>query len=91
MSIKSEQESTRLSDTKHKILPAIRPDEHKKLQLLALACSIHKTQLSAEIIEMAVNNPEIIKWFQDKYKVSPNDRVIPIRSSDGNIQYKRGI
>jgi hypothetical protein len=86
--IKSDQEKKPRSDKKHKVLPAIRPDAHKKLQKLALACSITKTQLSAEIIEMAVNHPDIINWFQDKHKVSRTDRVIPIRnSSDGTIHY----
>lgn len=91
MSIKIEQESEHLSETKHKVLPEISRDAHKKLQLLALACSINKTQLAAEIIEMAVNNPEIINWFQDKYKVRQKERIIPIIDSDGNNRYKRNV
>lgn len=91
MSIKVEQESEHLSETKHKVLPSISRDAHKKLQLLALVCDINKTQLAAEIIEMAVNSPEIINWFQDKYKVRQKERIVPIIDLDGKTTYKRNV
>ncbi|KRE69726.1 hypothetical protein [Paenibacillus sp. Soil750] len=91
MSINIEQESNHLSETKHKVLPSISRDVHKKLQLLAVVCDINKTQLAGGIIEFAVNSPEIINWFQDKYKVKQKERIVPFIDSDGKTIYKRNI
>ncbi|MGG2201863.1 hypothetical protein [Paenibacillus validus] len=82
----TKQRKTR-SDKKHKVLPALDFDTHHKLKRLALACDITKTELAAAIIKMAVNHPEIIKWFQDKHPGPKEFRVIPVRHPDGRIEY----
>lgn len=74
------------SDKKHKVLPALDHDSHHKLKRLALACDITKTQLAAEIIKLAVNHPDIIHWFQNKYNAD-EFRIIIIHNPDGSIEY----
>jgi hypothetical protein len=75
------------SDKKVPVLPKLDHDTHYKLKRLALACDISKTQLAAEIIRMAVNHTDIIHWFQKKHKGPDEFRVIPVRHSDGRVEY----
>lgn len=81
------QERKTRSDKKHKVLPALDLDTHKKLKRLALACDTNKTQLAAEIIRVVVNHPDFIKWLQDKHKGPEEFRIIPVRQPDGSLKY----
>ncbi|AQT87062.1 hypothetical protein ERICIV_04646 (plasmid) [Paenibacillus larvae subsp. larvae] len=74
------------SDKKHPVLPKLDYDTHKKLKRLALACDITKTSLAGEIIELAVNHPDLINYFQSKYEAD-EFRIVPICHTNGYVEY----
>jgi hypothetical protein len=83
----AKQERKTRSDKKYKILPALDSDSHHKLKRLALACDTNKTQLAAEIIRVVVNHTDFINWLQEKYKGPEEFRIIPVRNSNGRLEY----
>ncbi|MGG3471603.1 hypothetical protein ABES02_29570 [Neobacillus pocheonensis] len=66
------------------VLPKLTDDSIFKLKRLALACGQFHTHLAEDILEMALNHPDIINYFQDKYKAK--ERILPVRK-DGNVEY----
>ncbi|MEE6209004.1 hypothetical protein U3A55_02380 [Salarchaeum sp. III] len=74
------------SDKKERVGPSLDQDTHNKLRKLAISCEMTKTQLSADIIKLALNHPDIIKWYQDKYNQEDQYRVVPIKH-EGKIHY----
>lgn len=81
------QERKTRSDKKHKVLPALDSDTHRKLKRLALACDTNKTQLASEIIRIVVNHPDFINWLQQKHRGPEEFRIIPVRHPDGRVEY----
>ena len=75
------------SDKKINVNPSLTQDAHDKLNRLAISCSMTKTQLAAHLLTMAVNNPEIIKHYQDRFNKVSQYRVIPVQDKDGNVFY----
>lgn len=73
------------SDKKVRVNPALNQKTHLKLQKLAVACNVPKTQLAADIIELALNIPEIINYLQD-YHGASEYRIIPLRE-DGQVVF----
>lgn len=57
-------------------------DTHNKLQKLSISCNMTKTMLAAEILKMAVNHYDIINFYQDRFNVNEQYRVIPIKQGD---------
>lgn len=58
------------SDKKTRVSPSLDSDTHEKLKKLAISCDMTKTQLSGEILKMALNNESVIDWFQnDSYRI----------------------
>ncbi|MFT9848983.1 hypothetical protein [Aneurinibacillus sp. REN35] len=74
------------SDKKTRVNPALSADTHDKLERLAFACSVPKTVLAADIIDLCVNNTNIIDYLQTKYEAPDKRRVIPI-VENGVITY----
>lgn len=75
------------SDKKIHVNPALDHDTHEKLFRLAISCSMTKTQLAELIIKTAVNTPELIRFFQDRYNVIEQYRVMPVIDKDGRVFY----
>ncbi|MEB8637242.1 hypothetical protein P4H32_26400 [Bacillus cereus] len=73
------------SDKLTPVLPKLNADTHKKLKRLALACGLYKTKLAEELITFSLNHPDVINYFQHKYKAD-EFRIIPV-SKDGKIEY----
>ncbi|MFS0841335.1 hypothetical protein [Paenibacillus sp. 1P03SA] len=73
------------SDKKTAVLVKLDADTHKKLKRLALACDLFKTPLAEEIIQLALNHPEIVNFFQQKYGAD-EFRIIPV-TKDGRVEY----
>ncbi|KAF2423370.1 hypothetical protein NSQ76_20545 [Bacillus sp. FSL M8-0256] len=67
------------SDKKTRVSPSLDSDTHKKLKKLAISCDMTKTQLSGEILKMALNNESVIDWFQKKYNKDDSYRIILAR------------
>jgi len=61
-------------------------DTHDKLKRLAISCDMTKTQLSYEIIKMAVNHTDIIEFMQNRYNQDEQYRVIPVKEN-GKVYY----
>lgn len=74
------------SDKKIHVNPALDHDTHEKLFRLAISCSMTKTQLAEIIIKTAVNTPELINFFQDRYNIIEQYRVRPI-IENGRVFY----
>lgn len=72
------------SNRVHAVLPKLSDDSIYKLKRLALACDQFHTHIAEDILEMALNVPSIINYFQDKYKAK--DRIIPV-TKDGKVEY----
>lgn len=75
------------SDKKIRVAPSLDQETHQLLNQIAKACDIKKTELAHHIIFIMVRNPDFINYIQDKYNVSRNDRIIPIKDR-GKIFYK---
>lgn len=73
------------SDKKVRVNASLDQDTHRKLKKLSISCDMTKTTLAAEIIKIAVNHTEIIKWLQDQYNKEEEYRIIPIKTSTGTI------
>jgi hypothetical protein len=71
----------------YKVLPTLDADTHHKLKRLALACDMSKTSLAAVIIRHVVNNEAYVQWLQERYRGPKEFRIIPVRHSDGRIEY----
>lgn len=70
------------SDKKIRVSPSFDKETHDILKQIAKACDISKTELAHHIVFLMVRNPDFINFIQDKYKVSRNDRIIPIRTNN---------
>lgn len=77
----SKNEKDFRSDKRIRVNPSLSQENNEKLERLALACgNMPKTKLAGEMIEMCLNNPDIIKWFQETKHPYKNSylKVIPI-------------
>lgn len=74
------------SDKKTRVNPSLDQDTHTKLRKLGISCNKTKTMLAAEIITMALNHPDIVEYFQDKYNTESQYRVVPVKHQ-GRIYY----
>jgi hypothetical protein len=72
------------SDKKNSVLPKLDDDTFKKLKLLAVVCDQFHTHLAEEILEMALNHPDIINHFQNKHRAV--NRILPV-TKDGKVEY----
>ncbi|MDF2651900.1 MAG: hypothetical protein K0Q73_7705 [Paenibacillus sp.] len=72
------------SDRKNPVLPKLDDDTFFKLKLLANVCDQFHTHLAEEILIMALNHPDIINHFQNKYRVV--NRILPV-TRDGQLEY----
>jgi hypothetical protein len=75
------------SDKKTHVNPALDFDSHRKLKKLAISCNMTKTNLAERFLVMALNNPDIIKHFQDIYNLEEQYRITPIMDKDGRCIY----
>lgn len=74
------------SDKKTRVNASLDQDTHEKLKKLATSCEMTKTMMAAELIKMCVNHLDIIEFYQKKYNISDQYRVIPVKQ-DGKITY----
>lgn len=58
--------------------PRLDYETHKKLFKLAISCNMSKTKMAEKIINMAVNHPDIVNFFQDAYNTDDDFKVTPI-------------
>jgi hypothetical protein len=76
------KEKTPRSDKKVHVNPRISQENHKRLQTLAYKCStkqtITKTHMAAMMIELCLSNPNIVEYFQQRFNVPKNERIIPV-------------
>ena len=84
--IKKEDERQVRSDKKTRVNSSLDEDTHRKLKKLSISCNMTKTMLAAELIKMCVNHTDIINFFQDKYNIETEYRVIPVKIN-GKINY----
>nr|WP_172685265.1 hypothetical protein [Bacillaceae bacterium JMAK1] len=74
------------SDKKTRVNASLDQDTHDKLKKLAVSCDMTKTSLATEMLQVVVNHPDFINWFQNKYNENPQYRVIPV-NEDGKVYY----
>lgn len=67
------------SDKKVRIYPYLEKDLFRKIDRLSRACNVSPHELTTEILDIAMKNPTLINWLQDKHKVEVDDpfRIIP--------------
>lgn len=53
-------------------------DEHAKLERLAFAAGLPKTNLATELITLCLNNPGVIDFIQKEHKTPSLRKVTPI-------------
>lgn len=74
------------SDKRIRVNLSLSQETYAKLKMLAFACaensSISTTGLASEMVELCLRQPEIINWFQKKYRADKY-RVIPVTSDNG--------
>ncbi|HLO12795.1 MAG TPA: hypothetical protein VK190_11335 [Pseudoneobacillus sp.] len=74
-----------------RVNPNLTPHYHTKLKMLALACdNMTKTELAKRLIAYCLDNPEIVRKFQEIYPPADSYlRVTPLLIND-HMTYKTG-
>ncbi|WP_100401152.1 hypothetical protein [Bacillus sp. FJAT-44742] len=57
-----------------------------KAKKLAIACSMPTATLLSEIIEVALDSPQLVNMFQERYNKDPKYKVVVVRVG-GKIEY----
>lgn len=81
-----ERQRTERCDKKIKINSGYLKPVHDKLQKLAMACGITKTELQAYLVELCINNEQIINYVQEQHKQQSHFRIIPSKV-DGELKF----
>lgn len=69
-------------DKKINVNPALDQDTHNKLKKLSVSCDLSKTKMAEKILQMALNHPSVIQYFQDQYNKDSQYRVIPVKQGN---------
>jgi hypothetical protein len=67
------------SDKKIRVNSSYTNTIHEKLQKLAIACGVTKTELQAHLVELCLANENIINYVQDEFKKTSHFRIIPTK------------
>lgn len=74
------------SDKKIRVNSSYTKQLHEKLEKLAIACGITKTELQAKLVDLCLSNENIINYVQDQHKHTSHFRIIPSRV-DGELKF----
>ncbi len=56
------------------------PDEYdRKLSKLSLSCGMSKTEMTDQLLQIALDSPNVVEWLQDKYNEVEEYRVRPLK------------
>lgn len=86
MEERKERQHTERSDKKIRVNSSYTKLLHDKLEKLAIACGITKTELQACLVNLCLNNEQIINHVQDQHKQTSHFRIIPSRV-DGELRF----
>jgi hypothetical protein len=67
------------SDKKIRVNSSYTKPLHDKLEKLAIACGVTKTELQAYMVELCLDREAIINEIQDRHKSRSHFRIIPSR------------
>lgn len=73
------------ADKRIRVNPSFTKDEHDRLDRLAVAVGLTKTELARQMVCLCLNTPSIIDHIQKQYQDQSRFRVIPAK--DGNTTY----
>ncbi|WP_338469637.1 hypothetical protein R4Z10_12525 [Niallia sp. XMNu-256] len=55
-------------------------DEYdQKLTKLSMSCEMSKSELTEQLLQIALDSPNVVEWLQDKYNKVEEYRVRPLK------------